>query len=147
MLHTANELRSLITLLRDAAPDIAWQEAYGPGKWRRVQLLGHLVDSATNNHQRFVRALIEPALHFPAYRQEESVAVQAYDVYGAAPLLELWANLNTLIAHIIERIPPYKLQTPCTIGGDETVPLSFLVEDYNRHLIHHLQQILPDNTL
>ena len=147
MLHTANELRSLITLLRDAAPDIAWQEAYAPGKWRRVQMLGHLVDSAANNHLRFVRALIEPSLIFPAYMQEESVEVQAYDVYGAAPLLELWANLNTLIAHIIERIPVEKLSAPCIIGDEKTVPLSFLVEDYNRHLIHHLRQILPENTL
>ncbi len=67
MNQTATDLRNLIDLVQRLAKDIAWQEPYATGKWRRVQVLGHLVDSASNNHQRFVRAMLQPSLEFPAY--------------------------------------------------------------------------------
>jgi len=147
MIPVANELRSLVDLVLRVAPNVAWQEPYGPGKWRRVEVLGHLIDSASNNHQRFVRALIQSRLDFPSYQQEESVSVQAYESFGATGLIELWAGYNHLIAHVMERIGPDKQMTPCRIGNDEETTLEFLATDYNRHLIHHLKQILTENSL
>lgn len=58
-----------------------------------------------------------------------------------AMLVSLWAAYNRYLAHVIARLPPEKLETPCTIGGEKTVTLRFLVEDYLRHLRHHLAQI------
>ena len=147
MNQTAIDLRNLIDLVQRLAKDIAWQEPYAPGKWRRVQVLGHLVDSASNNHQRFVRAMQQPSLEFPAYDAGASVAVQSYESFPAATLLELWTTYNTLLAHVIERIPVQSLQVECRIGDNEPVTLEFLAIDYVRHLVHHLKQILPENVL
>jgi hypothetical protein len=147
MNQPANDLRSLIDLVQRLARDIAWQEPYAPGKWRRVQVLGHLVDSASNNHQRFVRAMLQPSLEFLAYDPNGSVDVQCYDSFPAATLLELWSSYNTLLAHVIERISVQALTVSCKIGADEPVTLEFLATDYVRHLTHHLKQILPENTL
>jgi hypothetical protein len=147
MQKTADELRALIAIVETAAPVVAWQEAYAPGKWRRVQMLGHLVDSASNNHQRFVRALQVDTLEFPGYEQEGCVRVQEYDSFGAEALLDLWKAYNRLIAHVMERIPEAKRSTPCRIGDNEECTLEFLVVDYNRHMRHHLKQILPENAL
>jgi hypothetical protein len=59
----------------------------------------------------------------------------------------LWTAYNTLLAHVIERIPGQSLQVECRIGDDEAVSLEFLANDYVRHLVHHLKQILPENAL
>ena len=48
-------------------------------KWSAKQIIGHLVDSAANNHQRFVRAQFSDDLVFPGYDQEEWVRVQRYE--------------------------------------------------------------------
>lgn len=147
MTQPANDIRSLIDLVQRLSRDIAWQEPYGPGKWRRVQMLGHLVDSASNNHQRFVRAILQSSLEFPAYDSDGFVEVQSYESFPAATLLDLWASYNALIAHLIDRIPVQSLQVTCQIGTDAPVSLEFLANDYVRHLRHHLKQILPENTL
>lgn len=147
MTLAANDLRALIQVVQRFASDIAWQEPYSTGKWRRVQMLGHLVDSAANNHQRFVRALLQPKLEFPAYDTEGCVAVQFYESFPATALLDLWTNYNTLLAHVIERIPEESRSVLCQIGADAPVTLEFLVVDYIPHLAHHLKQILPENSL
>ncbi len=142
MQQTADELRGLVAAVLGAASRIEWSAPYGPGKWRRIEVLGHLVDSAVNNHQRFVRALIQERLDFPEYRQEECVAVQEPASMDAAELLQAWGGMNRLIAHVMERIPEAKRATPCRIGNGPETTLEFLVKDYNRHLKHHLAQIL-----
>ena len=111
------------------------------GGWSRKQLLGHLIDSASNNHQRFVRAALAGALDFPEYDQTGCVRVQAA---GDAPwpvLVDLWVSYNRYLAHVIAHLPAAKLQAPCRIGPKEPVTLAFLTEDYLRHMLHHLSQI------
>ncbi|HUG53454.1 MAG TPA: DinB family protein, partial [Vicinamibacteria bacterium] len=113
-----------------------------PGKWSPKQILGHLIDSAVNNHHRFVRAQLAPPLVFPGYEQDGWVAVQGYQDRPWAELTALWAALNRHLAHVIGRIDPRALETECTIGSDPPVTLRFVAEDYVRHLRHHVAQIL-----
>lgn len=113
-----------------------------PGGWSRKQILGHLIDSASNNHQRFVRAMLQPSLEFPSYDQNGNVRVQAVQEADWDLLVSLWASYNRFIAHVLTQIPESKLQTPCCIGESETVTLDFLARDYVRHMLHHLEQIL-----
>jgi hypothetical protein len=111
------------------------------GGWSRKQVIGHLIDSASNNHQRFVRASLEPSLVFPGYDQDGNVQVQAIQEADWQLLVSLWATYNRFLAHVLAHIPEAKLETPCRIGQGETVTLRFLAEDYLKHLQHHLSQI------
>jgi len=111
------------------------------GGWSRKQVLGHLIDSASNNHQRFVRAALQDSLDFPGYDQDGFVRVQFVQEIPWRALVTLWANYNRYLAHIIARLPASKLEVPCSIGSQAPVTLRFLVKDYMRHLGHHLKQI------
>jgi DinB superfamily len=112
-----------------------------PGGWSRKQVLGHLLDSASNNHQRFVRAALQDSLEFPSYDQDGWVRVEAVQGVPWPTLITLWANYNRYLAHVIAHLPPGKLEVACKIGSNKPVTLAFLVEDYVRHLAHHLAQI------
>jgi hypothetical protein len=76
-----------------------------PGGWSRKQVLGHLIDSASNNHQRFVRAALQPSLDFPGYDQDGNIRVQAPQQADWSLLVSLWAVYNRYLAHIIARLP------------------------------------------
>lgn len=111
------------------------------GGWSRKQVVGHLIDSASNNHQRFVRAALQASLDFPGYEQDDCVRVQAPQAADWELLVSLWAVYNRYLAHVIAHLPESKLGTPCRIGPEEAVTLDFLARDYVRHLLHHLRQI------
>ena len=112
------------------------------GKWSRKQVMGHLVDSAFNNHQRFVRAQLSSSLSFPGYTQDSWVTAQAYQDRSWADILRLWVEVNRHLAHVIGRTSRHALVTPCSIGEGAPVTLRFVMEDYLRHLHHHLAQVL-----
>lgn len=117
-------------------------QPYGPGKWLRKEVLGHLIDSAANNHQRFVRAQLQGELSFPGYQQNGWVDVQAYRDEPWADLVDLWRSYNLHLLHLMSRVPEELLLTVCTIGTNEPVTLGYLMEDYVVHMKHHLEQIL-----
>ena len=112
-----------------------------PERWSIQEVLGHLVDSAANNHQRFIRAQNCDPLVFPDYDQNHWVAVQDYNAYSWSSLIELWRFYNLHLAHVIRRIPDTKMSVECTIAPNPPVSLSFLIEDYLTHLKHHLNKI------
>jgi hypothetical protein len=112
-----------------------------PGAWSRKQVIGHLIDSASNNHQRFVRAALQTSLEFPGYDQNGNVSVQAPQEVDWLLLVSLWSAYNRYLAHVIAHLPDSKLQTDCRIGSGEPVTLAFLASDYVAHLVHHLKQI------
>jgi hypothetical protein len=112
------------------------------GSWSKKEILGHLIDSAANNHQRFVRAQLAPSLEIPGYEQERWVAAQHYASEPWPDLANLWLLYNRHLLHIIRTIPEAALSAPCTIGANASVPLSAIVSGYVDHLEHHLAQIL-----
>ncbi len=137
----------LITVIDAAEPrlrEITALESSEPilsGGWSRKQVVAHLIDSASNNHQRFVRAVQQPSLDFPGYDQEGNMRVQAPQEADWPLLVSLWAAYNRYLAHIIAHLPASKLETPCRIGPHEPVTLRFVATDYLTHLVHHLSQI------
>ena len=101
-----------------------WYASRGAGKWTPVQVLGHLIDSAANNHQRFVRAQFTWPFVWPGYDQQTWVPLHHYRDRPWTEVVDLWVALNRHVAAVIEFVPVEKLQTPCTIGDRPTIPTS-----------------------
>jgi hypothetical protein len=114
----------------------------GPGTWTRKEILGHLIDSAANNHQRFVRAQRGDRYVGPGYEQDAWVALQGYRDRPWADLLALWEALNRHLVHVMARVPAERLGTELLVGDEPPASLDWWMKDYTRHLNHHLGQIL-----
>ena len=114
-------------------------------KWSRKEILGHLVDSASNNHQRFVRAQLSPDITFPPYDQESWISVQGYDERPWGEIVLLWRSYNLHLLHVMSRVPPGKLAHRCVVREDEPTTLGDHMTDYVEHLVHHLDQILRES--
>ena len=111
-------------------------------RWSKKELLGHLIDSAGNNHQRFVRAQGTPRLGFPEYEQEFWVATQAYATESWPDLVNLWLLLNRHLVHVVKAMPAGVLSHEVVIGAGPAMTLEALVAGYLGHLEHHLAQLL-----
>lgn len=133
--------------------DVPRQTASLDGQWSARQILGHLIDSAANNHQRFVRAQFTDDLVFPGYDQEQWITVQQYQDEDWTTLIQLWKLYNDHLAHVIDRIPAEVLQQPRwphtldriawkAVSADQSATLEYLIRDYVGHLNDHVNQIL-----
>ena len=122
------------------------------GRWSSKQIIGHLIDSATNNHARFVLAQLKDDLVFPGYDQDGWVRTNHYQDESWPQLVELWRAYNLHLHHVMSHADQAKLNTPCTlhtlqeiafktVPKSEPVTLEYLMKDYVDHLKHHLAQI------
>jgi hypothetical protein len=123
-----------------------------PGKWSAKEIIGHLIDSASNNHGRFVRAQIADDMVFQGYDQDEWVRLQRYNERRWPDLVALWQYYNAHIASLVEGIAPDRLSLQRTkhnldvigwkaIPRDQPATLEYFIRDYLAHLKHHLSQI------
>ena len=112
------------------------------------------MDSASNNHQRFVRAQFQDDLVFPGYRQDDWVRAGGYQNAPWDDLVALWRTFNLQIARVMEAVPAEIRERQRTshnfdqigfntIPRDQPATLDYLMGDYVRHLEHHLRQIFP----
>ena len=125
------------------------------GKWSKKELIGHLIDSASNNHQRFIRAQFTDELVFPGYDQNEWVRIQDYQSESWHSLINLWKEFNLHLIHAIDKIPK-KVLTMKRINHnldriamnpvpvDQPATLEYFIKDYFTHLRHHINQVLAD---
>lgn len=146
----ADYLRQTLAQVIPALQGISEEEAGvkpQPAKWSKKEILGHLIDSASNNQHKFVRAMAQPHLDFVGYAQDSWVAQQAYNNRPWQEIVAFWYAYNLHIAHIIESVNPHYLQHTISIEGSEPFTLGFIMEDYVEHLKHHLKAILPDTGL
>ena len=112
-----------------------------PGRWCAREILGHLVDSACNNHRRFVIARDAPPVAFQGYNQDDWVERQQYAQVPFRDIVALWAAYNRHLAHVIATTPFDALSSTGRGADGDEVTLGFLMEDYVRHLRHHLEQL------
>jgi hypothetical protein len=113
-----------------------------PDKWSKKEILGHLIDSASNNHQRFVRAAQNLAGDFPRYNQDSWVEVQCYNKLEWPNLIELFYQFNIHLSCIIDLLPENALLNPVNLGKENPATLEFVITDYLRHLKHHIEQLI-----
>lgn len=138
-----------------ALPDAATKEHPAPGKWSPRQIIGHLIDSASNNHQRFVRTALQDDMIFPGYEQDRWVELQQYDRASWRDLVSFWAAFNRQLATVMAAIPDDARSRPRTrhnldeiathgIPATEPATLDYFMNDYVDHLEHHLRQVLGE---
>jgi DinB family protein len=123
-----------------------------PDDWAPVEVLGHLIDSAANNHQRFVRAQFTDDLNFPGYEADQWVSAQRYRDESWSDVIQLWSAYNLHLAHAASVVPKDVLTKARTnhtldqiafnlVAKDQPATLEYVIRDYVDHLRHHLDQI------
>jgi hypothetical protein len=113
-----------------------------PDKWSKKETLGHLIDSAANNHQRFVRLQLMPRLELPGYEQDDWIRVQHYQERPWKEIIDLWQLYNTHLAGVIRHVDPKALRNQWRTPEGKDVDLEFIIRDYVVHMRHHLDQIV-----
>jgi hypothetical protein len=156
--NSARRLRAALDAAEPLLRAIADDESARPmaeGKWSPRQIIGHLIDSAGNNHQRFVRSALQDEMVFPPYAQEEWVAVQRYQDIPWPELLTLWLGFNRHLVHVMAAIPQHareRVRGKHNLDEIATYPpahpaeatLEYFMLDYVDHLERHMRQILGD---
>jgi hypothetical protein len=133
-------------------PDAVASARPAPGKWSVKEIIGHLIDSAANNHPRFVLARWQEDLVFPGYAQDDWVAAQDYQTAPWLELIALWHGYNRHLARVMASVPldartrlrqRHSLDRIAwqTIPADQPATLEYFMRDYVGHLEHHLRQI------
>ncbi|MES2477643.1 MAG: DinB family protein [Bacteroidota bacterium] len=137
-----------LQILCDTIPDlllnideIIFSEKPSNNKWSKKEIIGHLIDSAVNNHQRFVRAQFEdiPSI---IYDQNKWNEYNYYQQIDKLQIISFWAVYNRQLLQLIKRIPQHKLNARVNIGEAKIATLAFLINDYVAHLEHHLKQVV-----
>ena len=127
------------------------------GKWSAKEVVGHLIDSASNNHQRFVRAQLKEDLVFQGYAQDDWVRVQSYQAEPWPLLVNLWKFYNLHLAHVCRAAPERERLRArrehnlheigwAPVSTEEPATLEHLMRDYVGHLKHHLSQIFGEES-
>jgi hypothetical protein len=135
-----------LPLLKKLTDEGASQNDGRPGSWTRKQELGHLIDSATNNHMRIALAAIDGEFRGEGYAQEKWVDVHGYRELPWQLLVSLWYHYNELLAELMARVPESRLDSRCLIGWS-VVTMQFVMEDYVLHLQHHIDHILAKESI
>ncbi len=136
-------------------PEEQSRQKSSPDNWSAVEVLGHLIDSAANNHQRFVRAQFTDDLVFSGYEQEQWVSSQQYRDESWSEVIQLWSAYNLHLLHVVSVIPEDVLTKARThhtldqiafnlVDKNDPATLEYLIRDYVDHLRHHLDQIFAE---
>lgn len=112
--------------------------------WSPRQELGHLLDSAANNHQRIVRAQVEDKPAMPGYEQNRWVTIHAYERRDWEELIETWQAFNRQLLMAAYSVTDWS--RTLTIAGSEPLTLKFVLQDYVAHMLHHMKHIGIDCT-
>jgi hypothetical protein len=144
MENVCNELNSVVNAFYNKYKDLdneITSKRLGADTWTLKEIIGHLIDSASNNHQRFVRLQIVDELIFPGYGKDNSkwLEIQKYNEMNFADIILLWQQYNILIGNIIKRADVSKLENRWINSEGDKKALRDLMIDYVRHLKDHTQ--------
>ena len=138
------QLRYALTVLPGRLAGISNERAAAkpaPDSWSAKQELGHLIDSAANNHQRIVRAQLENNLALPGYDGDQWVELHGYQNRDWTDLIALWRAGNSQLLAAAEATPDVAWSHTLSVGGSEPMTLGFVLDDYVDHMASHLRHI------
>ncbi len=114
-------------------------------KWSRIEVMGHLIDSAHSNLRRLVTGQYEPSPPHIIYDQNFWVVANNYQAMPMVSVITLWNLMNRQIAEVLTSMPEANYSRQCDTGrGEEDLhTLVWLAADYVKHMKHHLNQVIP----
>lgn len=126
-----------------ACPEEDFRAKASEAEWSKKEILGHLVDSAINNLQRFTEIQFhDKPYEIRGYQQDELVKANNYQQADTGQLLALWLALNHRIGDVMALQTAETLSFEVRFASGEIANLKFLMEDYVTHLEHHMDQII-----
>jgi len=137
-LDKARETVAAFSALLDATAEHAAAVRISPEAWTLGEIVGHMVDSACNNHLRFAWLLLKDLQGFPPYETEAFVAAERYADYDFKSLCALWRSYNAFLLHLLATAPKAALSN-AWIRDDGRFTLDFLMDDYYAHMRKHLE--------
>jgi hypothetical protein len=143
-MESLNLLRSLLEQVPErlhAISPAAAEAKPTASAWSPKEELGHLLDSAANNHQRIVRAQFEDRLAMPGYEQNRWVLIHRYQNRDWKELIVLWQALNRQLLAAAESVPDEAWSRTLTVASSEPLTVRFVFDDYLKHMFHHLEHI------
>ena len=148
MENTIIELRNIVGKFSKKFNDLPDEELSaerGPGKWTRKEIIGHLIDSAQNNLRRFICGQYENDPPNIVYAQNFWVSANDYNAMPKEEIITLWKLMNERICSVLQNMDVDNYNMNCDTGKEvpELHSLQWLAEDYNKHLKHHINQIIP----
>ena len=151
-MSVVQKLEHLILTIPSYLEEIKEEEALhkiNRESWSKQEILGHLCDSATNNHMRFVKIMLaSDPVRIEKYQQNQWVALHGYSAnYAFRELIMLWTFLNRQVLYVLKNGNAEDLAKPVILDDEITVTLSWLIEDYINHLQHHMKQIAGKNVM
>lgn len=134
-------LCNIVPPLLKKIPEAEYAHKPANTKWSKKQILGHLVDSAANNHQRFVRAQFE---HVPyiVYDQNNWNTYSYYQEMNTQHIIQFWEMYNKHLLEILNKMPPINLLKTCKTNEPHEVTIQWLIDDYVMHTEMHLKQVV-----
>jgi hypothetical protein len=143
ILNSINKLKEIIettpSILNNFSEE-TFNKKENLNKWSKKEILGHLIDSATNNHQRFVRGQFEDNPKI-TYDQNNWNKYNFYQEINSKQLIDFWKIYNIQLVEIMNKIEDKNLQKTIDVN-EKLLTLEFLIIDYVEHLEHHLKQLI-----
>lgn len=136
------QLKEAINYYQQATDDdLLYRRAVG--KWSKKEILGHLIDSALHNLQRFTEIQFSDKPYiYRKYMQDELVVANKYQEADLQELLDVWLSLNNRVIHLMKIQTEQTLAYEIKLDENENIDLRFLMTDYVDHMAHHLKAVL-----
>jgi DinB superfamily len=138
IVKTADEQSAFLHSL----PERVFSLKITPTTWSAKEITGHLIDSAQNNLQRFIRGQYENVPRI-IYAQNEWVRLGGYQQADKSELIELWRLINHQLGRVLRTMDTGNYSKLSDWGHDtpDLHTLAYMAEDYHRHMLHHLNQL------
>ncbi len=138
-----------------AIPEEQMSKKPAENKWSKREILGHLIDSAYNNHRRFIKATTQDHLIFEGYDQDAWVNINNYQNRTTAEVIHLWRETNLNLCFMLPKLSDdlllkkttqHHFHTMCMqlLPVGEASNLAYLIWDYIFHQEYHLNQIIAN---
>jgi len=110
------------------------------------QIVGHMVDSASNNTHRVIHMHYQKSpLRYPDYanlgNNDRWITIQNYQEKDWSELVLLWTAVNRHMVHLLTQVEEQKLTQIWISALNEKISLREMIMDYPRHFKLHLNEI------